>query len=401
LLHEVEMPLSRVLGIMERTGIAVDRDVLDRLSAEFEAEIDDLKEEINDYAGREVNPNSPKQLREVLFEDLDLPVQKRTKTGPSTARPVLEELSDMHPLPDLILEYRSFSKLKGTYVDALPELIREDGRIHTSFNQAVAATGRLSSSEPNLQNIPIRTERGKRIRRAFVAPDGWKLITADYSQIELRILAHLSRDPLLLEAYRQGEDVHTLTASQIFELDPSEVGTRERELGKTINYGVLYGMGSRRLARDFDISQSKASEYIYSYFERYEVVDEFFDGLVEDAYQDGYAETMFGRRRELPGLEGHGQQQAYAERAAVNTPIQGTAADIIKIAMVRLQDEIDQGDLPMNMLLQVHDELVFEAPEEEVDASVDLIREEMEGVVELDVPLLVDVGVGNDWLAAK
>lgn len=401
-LHDdIEVPISRILGIMERTGIRVDRDVLAELSAEFEEELQELEDQIDEHAGREVNPNSPKQLREVLFEDLGLPVKKRTKTGPSTARSVLEQLSELHPLPDLILEYRSFSKLKGTYVDALPELIREDGRIHTSFNQAATSTGRLSSSEPNLQNIPIRTERGRRIRKAFVAEEGWSLVAADYSQIELRILAHLSRDPILLEAYREGRDIHNLTAGQVFEVDPEEVSKEQRELGKTINYGVLYGMGSRRLARDFDISQSEASEYIDNYFERYEVVDEFFDGLVEEAHEKGYAETMFGRRRYLPGLDGHGGQQAYAERAAVNTPIQGTAADIIKVAMIELQEEIDREELPLRMLLQVHDELVFEANTDFVEEGVERIRERMEGVVDLDVPLVVDVESGENWLEAK
>jgi len=401
-LHDdIEVPISRILGIMERTGIRVDREVLAELSEEFGEELRELEDEIDEHAGREVNPNSPKQLREVLFDDLGLPVKKRTKTGPSTARSVLEQLSDLHPLPDLILEYRSFSKLKGTYLDALPDLIREDGRIHTSFNQAATSTGRLSSSEPNLQNIPIRTERGRRIRRAFVAEPGWELVAADYSQIELRILAHLSGDPLLVEAYREGRDIHNLTAAQIFEVELDEVTSEQRELGKTINYGVLYGMGSRRLARDFEISQSEASDYIDGYFERYEVVDEFFDGLVEEAHEKGYAETMYGRRRHLPGLDGHGGQRAYAERAAVNTPIQGSAADIIKVAMIEMQRRIEQEELPLEMLLQVHDELVFEAKSEFVEEAIERIRECMEGVVELDVPLLVDIESGESWLEAK
>ena len=401
-LHDdVEIPLSRILGIMERTGIRVDRDILGELSAEFDAELEELEEEIAEYAGREVNPNSPTQLREVLFEDLGLPVKKRTKTGPSTARSVLEQLSEEHPLPDLILEYRSFAKLKGTYVDALPELIREDGRIHTSFNQAVTATGRLSSSGPNLQNIPIRTSRGRQIRKAFVPAEGSTLIVADYSQIELRLMAHLSQDPLLLEAYREEKDIHTLTASQVFDLPLEEVTKKQRELGKTINYGVLYGMGSRRLAREFDISPSEASDYIDNYFDRYEVVSDYFDELVEMARERGYAETMFGRRRALPGLDGHGGQQAYAERAAVNTPVQGTAADIIKMAMVDIQEAFDADTPPLKMLLQVHDELVFEAADDYVDEAVELIGEKMEGVVELDVPLTVDIGTGPNWLEAK
>ncbi|MGM0556151.1 MAG: DNA polymerase I [Myxococcota bacterium] len=403
-LHDdLEVPLSRVLGIMEATGILVDRDILDELSEEFEIELDQLQAEIDDHAGEPTNPNSPKQLREVLFDKLGLPVKKRTKTGPSTAASVLEQLAEMHPLPNLILEYRSFSKLKGTYIDALPELIREDtGRIHTSFNQAVTATGRLSSSNPNLQNIPIRTSRGRQIRKAFVAPEGRQLIVADYSQIELRILAHMSDEPVLIEAYREGKDIHALTASQIFDVEIDEVTKEQRGAGKTINFGVLYGMGSRRLAGDLDISTKEAKKYIENYFDRYENVTDFFDELVETAREKGYAETMFGRRRYLEALKGRkGRQMAFAERAAVNTPIQGTAADIIKFAMVSLQRRIEEENLPFAMLLQVHDELVFEAEEAFLDEARAIVREEMEGVCELAVPLAIDLGVGHNWLDAK
>jgi DNA polymerase-1 len=403
-LHDkLEVPLTRALGIMEATGIRIDRDMLGELSVEFEGELQELQDQIDELSGGPTNPNSPKQLREVLFEKLDLPVKKRTKTGPSTAASVLEELSELHPLPELILEYRSFSKLKGTYVDALPELIREDtGRVHTDFNQAVTATGRLSSSNPNLQNIPIRTARGRQIRKAFVPDPGWKLLVADYSQIELRILAHMSQDPLLLEAYKTGEDIHRLTASQIFEIDLDEVTPQQRSAGKTINFGVLYGMGSRRLARDLDISQTDAKQYIDNYFEKYSRVTEFFDELVDRARQTGYAETMFERKRLLPELtQTSRRQQAFAERAAVNTPIQGTAADIIKFAMVELQKEIEAGDLPMRLLLQVHDELVLEVEEGFVDQAKEIVRRQMEQVCELDVPLEVDMGVGDNWLDAK
>jgi DNA polymerase-1 len=400
---ELEVPLSRVLGVMEATGVLVDRDVLGELSVEFEAQLDELQTKIDEEAGEPTNPNSPTQLREILFDKLGLPVKKRTKTGPSTAASVLEQLAEMHPLPDLILEYRSFSKLKGTYVDALPELIREDtGRIHTSFNQAVAATGRLSSSEPNLQNIPIRTTRGRQIRKAFVAPEGSQLIVADYSQIELRILAHMSEEPVLIEAYKEGKDIHALTASQIFDVAIDEVTPDQRAAGKTVNFGVLYGMGSRRLADDLDISTKQAKTYIENYFARYENVTDFFDELVDTARDKGYAETMFGRRRPLPALTGRrGRQRAFAERAAVNTPIQGTAADIIKYAMVSLQRRIEREDLPLRMLLQVHDELVFEAEDDFVDEASEIVRTEMEGVRELAVPLAVDLGVGPNWLDAK
>ena len=403
-LHDdLEVPLTRVLGIMEATGVLIDRDILGELSEEFDRELEELQAEIDEHAGRPTNPNSPTQLREVLFEDLGLPVKKRTKTGPSTARSVLEALSELHPLPDLILEYRSFSKLKGTYVDALPELIREDtGRIHTDFNQAVTSTGRLSSSNPNLQNIPVRTARGRQIRKAFVAEPGWKLLCADYSQIELRILAHMSEDPLLIEAYRAGEDIHRLTAAQIFGVDFDQVTGAQRSAGKTINFGVLYGMGSRRLARELDISQSEATSYIDNYFDNYARLTDCFEELVEQARDKGYAETMFGRRRLLPELtQASRRQQAFAERAAVNMPIQGTAADIIKFAMVELQERIDSEELPMRMLLQVHDELVFEVEAGFMDQARAVVRQGMEQVVDLDVPLKVDVGVGENWLEAK
>ena len=400
--RDIEIPLSRILGIMERCGIAVDRDILGQMSQEFDDELELLKDEIADHAGGEVNPNSPTQLREVLFERLDLPVKKRTKTGPSTDRSVLEQLKQLHPLPGLILEYRSFSKLKGTYVDALPDLIRADtGRIHTDFNQAVTATGRLSSSNPNLQNIPIRTERGRQIRGAFVADEGYKLLACDYSQIELRIMAHLSADPMLVEAYRTGQDIHSLTASQIFDIPIDEVSADDRRAGKTVNFGVMYGMGSRRLARDLEISTAEAKSYIDNYFERYEGVTTYFDDLVEEARQTGYAYTMFGRRRHLPHIGDRGGRRAFAERAAINTPIQGTAADIIKIAMIHMQRRIDDEGLPLRMLLQVHDELIFEVEEDQVDAMTKLVCEVMENVCELDVPLVVDSGVGDSWLEAK
>ncbi len=400
---ELEVPLTRVLGIMEATGVRIDREMLGELSVEFDRELQELQNQIDELAGEPTNPNSPKQLREVLFDKLDLPVKKRTKTGPSTAASVLEELSELHDLPALILEYRSFSKLKGTYVDALPELIRQDtGRVHTDFNQAVTATGRLSSSNPNLQNIPVRTARGRQIRKAFVPAPGWKLLVADYSQIELRILAHMSEDPLLIEAYREGEDIHRLTASQIFDVELDEVTAEQRSAGKTINFGVLYGMGSRRLARSLDIGQKEARTYIDNYFAKYARVTEFFDELVERAKECGYAETMFGRRRLLPELTQRSRRQrAFAERAAVNTPIQGTAADIIKYAMVSLQEQIEVQEMPMHMLLQVHDELVFEVEEGFVDEAREIVRLGMEGVCEMQVPLVVDLGVGDNWLDAK
>ncbi len=400
--QELEIPLARILGIMEQTGFAIDPDMLAELSRQFDEELELLQSEINDHAGCELNANSPTQLREVLFEKLELPIKKRTKTGPSTDRSVLERLSEMHPLPKLILEYRSFSKLKGTYVDALPELIEPaTGRIHSDFNQAVTATGRLSSSNPNLQNIPIRTERGREIRRAFVADEGYTLLAADYSQIELRIMAHLSGDPVLVDAFRNGKDIHSMTASQIFDVDLEEVTADQRRAGKTVNFGVMYGMGSRRLARDLEISTKKAKSYIENYFERYQGVSDYFDSLIEEAQKTEFTRTLFGRRRHLPFINGRGGRKAFAERAAINTPIQGTSADIIKFAMVRLQDRIDAEDLPMRMLLQVHDELIFEVEEDRIEEMTTLVCECMENIVELDVPLVVDSGVGDNWLDAK
>ncbi len=399
---DIEIPLSIVLARMEEKGICIDTEILSELSEEFEAEIDKLQDAINEAAGEDVNPNSPVQLREVLFDKLGLPVKKRTQTGPSTDQSVLEQLRELHELPSLILEYRSFSKLKGTYIDALPELIREDtGRIHTDFNQAVTATGRLSSSNPNLQNIPIRSDRGREIRRAFVPAEGKTLICADYSQIELRIMAHMSGDPKLVEAYQNGADIHRLTASQIFDVDFDDITADQRRAGKTINFGVMYGMGSRRLARDLSISTKEAKTYIENYFDRYQGVSAFFEQLKSRAREVGYAETLFGRRRILSEINGYGRQRAFAERVAVNMPIQGTAADIIKVAMLRIQERIDDRELPLSMLLQVHDELVFEVDDNAVEEARAMVVEEMEGVIEMDVPLSVDAGVGPNWMDAK
>ncbi len=399
---DIERPLSIVLARMEEAGICVDTQILAELGEAMQKDLDVLQAQIDEVAGQSLNANSPVQLREVLFDKLGLPVKKRTRTGPSTDQSVLEQLMELHELPGLILEYRSFSKLKGTYIDALPALIREDsGRIHTDFNQAVAATGRLSSSNPNLQNIPVRSDRGREIRKAFIPGAGKKLIVADYSQIELRIMAHMSGDPKLIEAYQNGDDIHRVTASQIFDVALDEVTTDQRRAGKTINFGVMYGMGPNRLARDLKIKRKEAKQYITNYFERYQGVQAFFEQLRNHAREVGYAETMFGRRRILEQINGFGGQRAFAERVAVNMPIQGTAADIIKIAMLNIQSEIDADDLPLTMLLQVHDELVFEVDESRVLDASRLIRSKMEGVIELDAPLEVELGVGQNWLDAK
>lgn len=399
---EMEIPLSVVLAKMERNGISVDTEMLKELGKEFEGYLSNLQESIDEAAGQPLNANSPTQLREILFGKLGLPIKKRTQSGPSTDQSVLEQLAELHPLPSLILDYRSFSKLKGTYIDALPLLIREDtGRIHTDFNQAVTATGRLSSSNPNLQNIPVRSDYGREIRRAFIPARGKKLICADYSQIELRIMAHMSGDSALLEAYRRGDDIHSATAAGIFGVDISEVTSDQRRAAKTINFGVMYGMGANRLARDLKIPRKEAKAYIDQYFARFSGVKAFFERLQDHARDVGYAETMFGRRRILSAIEGFGAQRAFAERVAVNMPIQGSAADIIKKAMLNIQDRIEAEGLSILMLLQVHDELVFEVDEAHVESAARLIRHEMEGVVELDVPLTVELGIGDNWMDAK
>ncbi len=400
---DIELPLVSVLARMERTGICVDTTILRDLSREFERELTGLQRAVDEAAGQKLNANSPQQLREVLFDKLGLPIKKQTKSGPSTDQSVLEELAELHELPDLILEYRSFSKLKGTYVDALPALLHpKTRRIHTDFNQAVTATGRLSSSNPNLQNIPVRSARGREIRKAFVPQAGWKLVVADYSQIELRLMAHLSEDPKLLAAYLNGEDIHRLTASEVFDVPLAEVTGEQRAAAKTINFGVMYGMGAQRLARDLKIRQPEARQYIANYFQRYEGVANFFSRLKNDARATGYSETMFGRRRLMDTLfEGTQAQRSFADRVAVNMPIQGSSADIIKLAMIGLDAEIRKRSLPMHMLIQVHDELVFECAPEIVDEASELVRSQMEGVVKLKVPLEVDLGVGDNWFEAK
>lgn len=399
LLREVEVPLARVLAMMESTGIRVDRSFLGPLSEEFGERISEHEAAIFDLAGQSFNVNSPKQLREILFDQLNLPVIKRTKTGPSTDQDVLEELSKHHALPRMIVEFRHLSKLRSTYVDALPLLIHaETGRVHTSYNQAVAATGRLSSSDPNLQNIPIRSEDGRRIRTAFVPEEGWTLLGGDYSQIELRILAHMSEDPVLIDAFVQGEDIHRRTASEVFGVAQADVRSDQRDAAKAINFGLIYGMGARRLADELGVTHAQAQHYIAQYFERIAGVKPFLDGLVSAAKETGYATTLGGRRRPIPELEAENKRfSAQGERLAMNTPIQGSAADLIKIAMIRIAARMKAEGLRARMLLQVHDELVFEAPDDEIDTLEALAREEMESVWTLRVPLRVDFARGKTW----
>jgi len=400
---ELEQPLTHVLARMEGVGVRVDEDALGALSRELARDLERLEAEIHREAGEPFNIASTKQLQHVLFEKLKLPPSKKTKTGFSTDESVLEELSLRYPLPRLVLDYRRLAKLKSTYVDALPRLVHpETGRIHCQFNQTVAATGRLSSSNPNLQNIPIRTPQGQRIRETFIPAEGFVLLSADYSQIELRILAHLSEDPSLIETFQQGGDVHVDTAARVFGIAREAVTPDQRDRMKAVNFGILYGSSAFGLARQLGIAQSAAAEHIRAYFERYPRVRSFLDATIERARERGYAETLDGRRRYLPDLSSRNRvRRAAAERMATNSVIQGTAADLIKRAMVELDRDLHgaQG-LPAELILQVHDELVFEARPECLAQLRQKVAEAMENVAELRVPLMVHLGEGATWLAA-
>ncbi|MEO7985855.1 MAG: DNA polymerase I [Gemmatimonadales bacterium] len=404
LLRDIEMPLVEVLVDMEWDGMAIDQEVFARLGGELGSDMRRLESEIAAVAGEALNLNSPRQLATVLFERQQLPVLKRTKTGPSTDADVLEQLAVLgHDLPRLILDYRELQKLKSTYVDTLPARVnRKTGRIHTSFNQSGAATGRLSSSEPNLQNIPIRTPRGEEIRRGFVPRAGCLFLVADYSQIELRLMAHLSGDPSFIEAFRQGGDIHRQTAALIFNVPVEAVTPEMRGRAKTINFATIYGQGPFALSRQLGISQDEAKAFISGYFERFAGVRAFLDAQIELARSQGYVETIFRRRRYIPEVKDRNfNVRASGERNAQNSPLQGSAADLIKLAMVRIHRALRDGGLGSRMLLQVHDELVFEVPEAEVETMSVLVRTHMEQAAELRVPLVVDIGVGNNWLDAK
>ncbi len=404
LLHDIEMPLVEVLVDMEWEGIAVDNAVFTRLGAELGADMRRLEEQIATAAGETLNLNSPRQLAAVLFEKHQLPVLKRTKTGPSTDADVLEQLAAAgHELPQLILDYRELQKLKSTYVDTLPGRVnRKTGRIHTSFNQTGAATGRLSSSDPNLQNIPVRAPRGEEIRKGFVPRHGWSFLVADYSQIELRLMAHLSGDPAFIEAFRQGGDIHRQTAALIFGVPVEAVTPEMRARAKTINFATIYGQGAFSLSRQLGIAQEEAKAFITGYFERFAGVRAFLDAQVELARTQGYVETIFKRRRYVPEIKDRNfNMRAFGERLAQNSPLQGSAADLIKLAMIRIHRALKDGALQSRMLLQVHDELVFEAPEAEIEILRGLVRTHMEQAAELRVPLVVDIGVGPNWLDAK
>lgn len=402
LFYEVEMPLCLVLKKMEMSGIAIDVDRLKRLSEEVSEKLNALKESIYRIAGESFNINSSKQLQEILFKKLSLPSGRKTKTGFSTDSAVLSELAEEHEIARLILDYRQLAKFKNTYIDALPKLLNpRSGKIHTSFNQTVTSTGRLSSSDPNLQNIPIRTELGKEIRRAFIPSAGNVFVDADYSQIELRIMAHLSKDPELLRAFQEGVDVHTRTAARIYGIPESEVDGEKRSMAKTINFGVIYGMGARGLARQLGITTEEANEFIGEYFKRYPGVKEFVERAKSEAKKKGYAETILGRRRYLPDIDSTDNRlRSMSERIAINMPVQGSAADMIKVAMINIDREIEKLSMKSKMIIQVHDELLFDVPVEEKDSLVSMVKRLMESAVELIVPVKAEIGIGDNWLEA-
>ncbi len=404
LYHELEGPLIPVLAEMEWNGIRIDVDELRRQSDELTGRLDALMHEIHELAGGEFNVASPKQLSKVLFEDLELPVLKRTKTGPSTNEEVLEKLASKHPLPARIIEHRTLAKLKGTYLDALPRLVNpRTGKLHTSFSQATAATGRLSSSDPNLQNIPIRREEGRRIRRAFLPSEPeWRLVCLDYSQIELRMLAHFCRDPALQEAFQQGIDIHRAVAAEVFDVAPEEVTPDQRRIAKAVNFGVIYGQTAYGLSAVLGIDPGDAEEFIDDYFSRYAGVDRFITETLQECRRTGFARTILGRRRAIDGIRPRRFRNLnLPERTAVNAVIQGSAADLIKRAMVNVYARMRREDSPARMLLQIHDELVFEAPREHVEDLVALATEEMTTALKLEVPIEVDVKSGENWLDAK
>jgi len=397
---EIELPLMSVIQDIEHNGVKVDSKMLAKQSEELAARMQEIEQQAYKEAGEEFNLASPKQIQAIFFEKLELPVIRKTPKGqPSTAEDVLQELALDYPLPKIILEHRGLSKLKSTYTDKLPKQIDENtGRVHTSYHQAVAATGRLSSSDPNLQNIPIRSAEGRKIRQAFVGSKGYKLLAADYSQIELRIMAHLSADKSLLKAFAEGQDIHRATAAEVFSLELDEVSNEQRRSAKAINFGLIYGMSAFGLAKQLNITRYEAQEYVDLYFDRYPGVKDYMDSTKETAHEQGYVETLFGRRLYLPEINSrNGMRRQYAERTAINAPMQGTAADIIKRAMITLHDCLQKSELGARMVMQVHDELVFEVAKKDVDELTALVHQEMESAAKLDVPLLVDVGVGDNW----
>lgn len=402
LFREIEMPLSLVLYDMEKEGILVKPEELKAYGERLSGRITELETKIYEEAGKEFNLNSPKQLGEILFEEMHLPGGKKTKTGYSTAADVLEKMAPDYPIVADILEYRGLAKLKSTYADGLASCIKEDGRIHTSFNQTITATGRISSTEPNLQNIPMRMELGRQIRKVFVPKEGYEFTDADYSQIELRVLAHMSRDEKLIDAYRKEEDIHRITASQVFHVPFEEVTDLQRRNAKAVNFGIIYGISSFGLSQDLSISKKEAAAYMEQYFETYPKIKDFIDGLVEEARKTGYAVTMFGRRRPIPELSSNNfMQRSFGERIAMNSPIQGTAADIIKIAMINVWKSLKEEGLSSRLLLQVHDELLIETAKDEEEQVKRILEKGMKGAADLAVELAIDMHTGENWYEAK
>lgn len=402
LLKEIEIPLAGVLAEMENSGFAVDRDGIVRYGEMTDEKISELQKEIYSDAGYEFNINSPKQLGAALFEKMQLPAKKKTKSGYSTSADVLDELRGTYPIVDKVLSFRTYSKLKSTYCDGLVKVIADDGRIHSSFNQTETRTGRISSTEPNLQNIPVRTELGREMRRFFCAGDGMLLIDADYSQIELRVLAHLSDDENMKQAFLTDSDIHTITASQVFSLPPEMITPALRSRAKAVNFGIVYGIGAFSLAKDIGVTNREAAEYIRAYLAHYSGVNRYMEEMIEKATQYGYAETMFGRRRYLPELTASNKiTKAFGQRVARNMPIQGTAADIIKIAMIKVCARLKEENLRSRLILQVHDELIVESPENEAEKVCKILQEEMEKAVTLSVPLVAQAHIGKTWYDAK
>ena len=402
LYREMEMPLSHVLFSMEKAGISVNRDGLFSYGQNLVEGISKLETEIYSEAGEQFNINSPKQLGEILFGKLNLPGGKKTKSGYSTAADVLEKLSADYPIVDKILEFRTLSKLKSTYADGLLNFIAEDGKIHTSFNQTVTATGRISSSDPNLQNIPIRTELGRLLRKVFYPEPGYVFIDADYSQIELRLMAHMSGDEDLIRAFREGKDIHRSTASRVFNKPYESVTDMDRRRAKAVNFGIIYGISAFGLSKDVDMSVSEAKKYIEGYFETYPKVKEYLDKTVATAKEKGYSETLYGRIRPIPELkESNFMTRQFGERVAMNAPIQGTAADIMKIAMIKIHNALNKAGLASRLIIQVHDEVLIETKIGEEEKVIEILKKEMEGAVELSVPLEIDIHKGETWFDAK
>ena len=402
LLRDVEQPLAEVLAAMENEGFAVDKTGIAAFGAVLQDRIDDIQRQITEAVGYTFNLNSPKQLAKALFEDLGLPAKKKTKSGYSTNAEVLESLRDAHPAVAMLLDYRMLAKLKSTYCDGLLKVVGADGRIHSSFNQTETRTGRISSTEPNLQNIPVRQELGRELRRFFIARKGWVLCDADYSQIELRVLAHMAGDPTMIQAFNSGEDIHRITASQVFGVPEELVTPLMRSRAKAVNFGIVYGIGAHSLSQDIQVSYGEAKQYIDGYLAHYSAVAGFMEDRIHRAKETGYAETLFGRRRPLPELKAsNGVTRSFGERVARNMPIQGTAADIIKIAMVRVYRRLREEKLEARLILQVHDELIVEAPEREAEQVAVLLKEEMEAAAQLTVRLEAEVHVGPTWYDAK